>query len=317
MKAITFTSPGPPPIFEQIDIQEPVPRDDEVLLKVHAVSVNSWDWELTPKRPSMVYLGKRSNPAFRIMGADVAGTVTAVGTQVKRFKPGDEVFGDLCESGWGGYAEYVCAMERALILKPPTMTFEEAAATPQAGLLAFQGYRKYGTLGSGQMVLINGAGGGVGSFAIQMAKFYGANVTGVDSAAKLEFMSSLGADHVIDYRKDDFSKGRSQYDFILDMKGSRSVSDYKRSLRPGGKCFLVGGKPSRLLMSLSLGSFESKKLKLVLYKPNKYLDDLVRIIETGKVKPKIDRTYPLSEVGEAVRNLGAGHVKGKAVITVA
>ena len=317
MKAITFTSPGPPPVFQQIEIEESIPRNDEVLLKVHAASVNSWDWELTPKKPSMVYLGKRSNPDYRIMGADVAGTVKAVGKEVNRFKPGDEVFGDLCESGWGGYSEYVCAMEKALILKPPTMTFEEAAATPQAGLLALQGFRKYGTLGPGQKVLINGAGGGVGSFAIQMAKSYGAEVTGADSSEKLEFMKSLGADDVLDYRKEDFTKGRGQYDFILDMKGSRSVSDYRRSLRPKGMCFLVGGKPSKILMALSFGSFGSKKLKLVLYKPNKYLDDLVKLIETGKVKPIIDRTYPLSEVGEAIRYLGDGHVKGKAVITVA
>ena len=317
MKAITFTSPGSPPVFEQVEIAEPIPGEDEVLLKVHAASVNSWDWEMTPKKPSMVYLGKRSNPDHRIMGADVAGTVKAVGTDVTRFKPGDEVFGDLCADGWGGYAEYVCARERALVLKPPTMTFQEAAATPQAGLLAFQGFRKYGTLGLGQSVLINGAGGGVGSFAIQMAKSYGAKVTGVDSAAKLDFMSSLGADHVIDYRKEDFSKSKSQYDFILDMKCSRSVADYRHSLRPGGKCFLIGGKPSRLLMAVSLGSLASKKVKLVMYKPNKYLEDLVKIIETGKVKPIIDRTYPLSDVGAAIRYIGDGHVMGKVVITVA
>lgn len=316
MKAITFTSPGPPPVFRLVEIEKPIPKDDEVLVKVHATGVNSWDWELAPKKPSGVYLGKRANPQYRIMGADVAGVVEAVGKDITRFKPGDEVFGDLCESGWGGYAEYVCAMEKALIPKPDFMTFEGAAATPQAGLLALQGLRKFGEIKPGHKILINGAGGGVGSFAIQIAKLYGAEVTGVDSAEKSEMMRSLGADYTIDYRKEDFTNNGQQYDLIIDMKGRRSISAYKRSLRPKGRCFLVGGNMSVMLKVVFFGSFGSKKVKLVLYKPNKNLDTLADLIKTGKVKPIIDRLYPLTEVAAAIKYLGEGHVKGKVVINL-
>jgi len=316
MRAITFTSPGPPPVFKLINIEIPTPKDDEVLVKVFATGVNSWDWELTPKKPPRVYLGKRANQDYRIMGADVAGVVESVGKDVTRFKPGDEVFGDLCQGGWGGYAEYVRAMENALILKPAEMTFEEAAATPQAGLLALQGLRKFGDIRPGYKILINGAGGGVGSFAIQLGKLYGAEVTGVDNAEKLEMMRSLGADHVIDYRKEDFSKNGQTYDLIIDMKGQRSISAYKRSLRPKGRCYLVGGKPSAVIKAALFGRFGSKKVGIIIYKPNKGLEDLADLIVTGKVKPIIDKSYPLEQVGEAITHLGDGHVKGKVVISV-
>jgi len=315
MKAIVYTERGPPAVFQQIEVEIPTSRDDEVLVKVHAASVNSWDWELLRKKPSMVSLGRRSDPRYKILGADMAGQVEAVGKDVKQLRPGDEVFGDLCNSGWGGFAEYVCARENALLLKPASMTFEQAAAVPQAGLLALQGLRK-GQIQQGQKVLLNGAGGGVGSFAIQIAKSIGAEVTGVDSTSKLDMLRSIGADHVIDYTKEDFTKNGQAYDLILDVVASRSLSDFKRSLRPKGKYVLVGGSMSVIFKALFFGSLGSKKVGILAYKPNKDLNFLIDLIEADKVVPVIDRCYPLSEVADALRYFGEGHVKGKVVITV-
>ncbi len=321
MKTVIYTKRGPPAVFQQIEVEIPSPRDDEVLIKVHASSVNSWDWELLSKRPSMVSLGKRSNPRYKILGADIAGRVEALGRDVKRFQPGDEVFGDLCDSGWGGFAEYVCARENALALKPVSMTFEEAAATPQAGLLALQGLRKKEQIQPGQKVLINGAGGGVGTFAVQIAKSFGAEVTGVDSTSKLDMVRSIGADQVIDYTKEDYTKTGQRYDLILDMKGNRSVFNYWRALRPRGTFVMVGGSWARLFQLLLLGPLismiGSKKMGFLAYKPNKDWALLMDLIEAGKVVPIIDRRYPLSEVAEALQYLGEGHVQGKLVITVA
>jgi len=316
MKAIVYTERGPPAVFKQMEVEIPTPRDDEVLVKVHAASVNSWDWELLRKKPSMVSLGRRSDRRYKIFGADIAGKVEAVGKAVTQFRPGDEVFGDLCNSGWGGFAEYVCAREKALLLKPASMTFEQAAATPQAGLLALQGPSKKEQIKPGQKILINGAGGGVGTFAVQLAKSYGAEVTGVDSKEKLDMLRSIGADHVIDYTKKDFTKKGQTYDRILDVVASCSLSNYKHSLRPKGKCVLIGGSMSVIFKALFFGSFGSKKVVCLLYKPNKDLTFMKELFETGKVVPVIDRSYPLSEVGEAIRHLGEGHVKGKVVITV-
>jgi len=315
MKAIVYTERGPPAVFQQIDVEIPTPRNDEVLVKVHAASVNSWDWELLRKKPPMVSLGRRSDRRYKILGADIAGQVEAIGKDVKQLRPGDEVFGDLCNSGWGGFAEYVCARENALLLKSASMTFEQAAAIPQAGLLALQGLRK-GQIKQGQKVLLNGAGGGVGSFALQIAKSIGAEVTAVDSTTKLDMLRSIGADHVIDYTKEDFTKKGQTYDLILDVAASRSLSNFKHSLRPKGKCVLIGGSMSVIFKALFFGSFGSKKVVCLLYKPNKDLAIIKDLFETGKVIPVIDRRYPLSEVGEAIRHLGDGHVKGKIVITV-
>ena len=320
MKAAVYKERGPPAVFQLIEIEKPTPRDDEVLMKVHAASVNSWDWELLRHKPSLVSLGKRSDPRYKIMGADVAGRVETVGKDAKRFRPGDDVFGDLCNSGWGGYAEYVCARENALMPKPASMTFEEAAATPQAGLLALQGLNKNGLIRLGQKVLINGAGGGVGTFAVQIAKYYGAEVTGVDSSGKLEMLRSLGADHVIDYAIEDYTRTGQRYDLILDIKAYRKILDYRRALRPGGRLVVVGGSAAMIFKIVFLGSVTSllgrKKLKLHLYKPNKDLASLTDLIETGKVKPIIGKRYPIDEVGEAIRHLGDGGVKGKVVITM-
>jgi NADPH:quinone reductase-like Zn-dependent oxidoreductase len=321
MKAIVYTEYGPPAVFQLKEIEIPTPKDDEVLVKVHAASVNSWDWELLRNRPSMVSLGARSNPRYKILGADIAGRVETVGGNAKQFQPGDEVFGDLCQSGWGGFAEYVCARESALALKSASMTFEEAAAVPQAGLLALQGLRNKGKIQPGQKVLINGAGGGVGTFAVQIAKSFGAEVTGVDSTMKLAMMRSIGADHVIDYTTEDYTKSGQRYDLILDVKVYRSIFDYKRALRPSGTFLAVGGSWAQIFQLLFLGPLirigGGKKLGILVYKPNKDLAFLLDFIEAGKVVPVIDRRYPLSEVPEALRYLGNGYALGKVVITVA
>lgn len=298
----------------------PTPKDDEVLVKVHSTGVNSWDWELLRSKPSMVYLGKRSDPRYKIFGADIAGRVESVGKDVKRFQPGDEVLGDLSTSGWGGFAEYVRAREDALTLKPASITFAEAAATPQAGLLALQGLSKKGKIQPGHKVLINGAGGGVGTFAVQIAKSYGAEVTGVDSGSKFEMLRSIGADHVIDYKQEDFTKNGQRYDMILDVKGYRPLRHYIRALRPGGRLLFVGGTWAIIFKVMFLGPLISmivrRKLMNVYLKANRDLIVLLDMIEAGKVRPVIDKRYPLTEVADAIKYIGDGHVQGKIVITI-
>ncbi len=240
MKAIVYTAYGPPDVLQLKEVAKPSPKDHEVLIKVHAASVNSWDWDQLIGT-FQGRLGGLFRPRNQILGADVAGRVEAVGKDVTKFKPGDDVFGDLSACGWGGFAQYVCAAENALVMKPARMSFEQAAAIPQAGLLALQGLRDTGNIRTGQKVLINGAGGGVGSFAIQIAKMHGAQVTGVDSAEKQETMRGFGADHVIDYRRDDFTKIGQQYDLILDVVVTRPMRDYRRVLSPNGILYLSGG----------------------------------------------------------------------------
>ena len=229
MKGVVYTKYGSPDVLQIKEIEKPIPKDDEVLIKVHAASINSWDWYMLTGRPiEYRLLGGLLKPTkTKILGCDIAGRIEVVGRSIKQFRPGDDVFGDLCEGSWGGFAEYVCAREDELTLKPTGMTYEEAAATPQAGLLALQGLCDKREIKPGQSVLINGAGGGVGTFAIQMAKSYGAEVTGVDSTGKLDIMSSLGADHVIDYTQEDFTKSGNCYDLILDVKTDRSIFDYR------------------------------------------------------------------------------------------
>ncbi|MCP4300498.1 MAG: NAD(P)-dependent alcohol dehydrogenase, partial [Gammaproteobacteria bacterium] len=261
----------------------------------------------------------KRKPAEHILGGDIEGEVEAVGRQVTRFQPGDEVFGDLWDS-WGGFAEYACAHESAMEAKPASSTFEEAAAVPQAGVLALQALRKARQLKEGQRVLINGAGGGVGTFAVQLAKLSGAEVTGVDAAHKLDVVRSLGADHVIDYTQEDFTKTGDSYDLIVDCQGFRSMFDNRRALRPGGIYAMVGGSIPRVyqLWLLSLVgplSREDRKLRLVADGPNKGLADLKELIEAGKLNPVIDSAYTLSEVPEAMRYFGEGRHKGKIVIT--
>jgi NADPH:quinone reductase-like Zn-dependent oxidoreductase len=321
MKAISYTARGPPPEFQLVDIERPTPRDDEVQVKVHAASVNSWDWELLRKKPSRVSLGGRADRRHRILGADIAGRVETVGRDVDQFKPGDEVFGDISGSGFGGYAEYACVRERALVPKPASMSFVEAAATAQAGLLALQGLHNKERVRSGSRTLINGAGGGVGSFAIQIAKSYGAEVTGVDSTGKLDMMRSIGADHVIDYTKEDFTKNGQVYDRILDVQMNRSIFAYKRSLAPKGIYLTVGGSGAKILQLIFLGPLisltGSRRLGLVLLRRKQEdLRTLGQLYTSGKVRPVIDRTYPLEETAEAFRYFDTRQVLGKLVITV-
>jgi len=318
MKAIVYHKYGSPDVLKLEEVAKPIPKDDEVLIKVHASSINDWDWGLLRGKPFANRLPYLLKPKMSILGSDIAGQIETVGKNVKKFSPGDEVFGDLCGGSWGCYAEYVCARENAIMLKPASMTFDEAAAIPQAALLALQGLRK-GKIQPGQKVLINGAGGGAGSFAVQMAKSFGAEVTGVDSTEKLNIMRSIGADKVIDYTKEDFTKNGQRYDFILDFAAHHSVFDYKRALSPKGIYVMVGGATARIFQVMFLGPLismtGSKKMGLLIHKPNKDLAFIIELFEAGKVKPIIDRRYPLSEVAEALRYFGEGHAQGKVVIT--
>ena len=321
MKAIIYTKYGLPDVLRLEEIQKPTPSDDEVLVKVHAASINSWDWDLLRGTPFSNRLGGPLKPQYKTLGADIAGRVEAVGRNVKQFQPGDEVFGDLSGCGWGGFAEYVCAHENALALKAAGMTFEEAAAVPQAAVLALQGLRDKGQIQPEQKVLINGAGGGVGTFAVQIAKSLGAEVTGVDTATKLDMLSSIGADHVIDYTQEDFIRNGQYYDLILDVVAYRSIFDYRRALGPKGAYVIIGGSTATIFQAVFLGPLiamtTGKKIGLLLHQPSsRDLDVMKEFIESGKVVPVIDRRYPLSDVPEALRYFGEGHVKGKVVITV-
>ncbi len=318
MKAMTYTRYGSPDVLQLTEVEKPIPGVGEVRVKIHAASVNSWDWDLVRGKPYLYrLLFGLFKPKRSIIGADIAGIVDAVGPEVHQFQPGDAVFGDLSEDTWGGFAEYVCAPEQALMQKPAGMTFEEAAATPQAAVLALQGLCEHRPLQPGHKVLINGAGGGVGTFAIQMAKSFGAEVTGVDSTEKQDLLRSIGADHVIDYTKEDFTKNGLRYDLIMDVVANRSIFTYKRSLLPNGIFVMVGGTIPAILQTALLGSFISgKKMGLLIHKANKDLAVITNLIETGKIKPVIDKRYPLSETAAAISYLGAGHARGKVVITV-
>jgi NADPH:quinone reductase-like Zn-dependent oxidoreductase len=324
MKAIVYTKFGPPDVLELKEVEKPVPKDNEVLVKVHAASLNAADFEYRRGVfvARLLYRGLLK-PKYKILGSDIAGQVEAVGRNLKQFKPGDEIWGDLSYPyGFGTFAEYVCVPENALRLKPASMTFEEAAAVPTAAVVALQNLRGKRPIQPGQKVLINGAGGGVGTFAVQLAKYFGAEVIGVDSTEKLDMVRSIGADHVIDYTKEDFTKSGQRYDLILDVVVHRSVFDYKRALSPEGITVMVGGSTTRVFSNLLLGPLVfitgSKKMGLVKWEPNKK-EDLVflkELFEAGKVKPVIDRCYPLNKVAEAFRYLEEGHAQGKVVITV-
>ena len=320
MKAIIHTKYGSPDVLRLKDVERPTPNDNEVLIKVQAVSVNRSDWENLTGSPLYARFGGLLRPRHQILGSDIAGRVEMVGRNVLRFQIGDAVFGDT-SFRMGGFAEYVCALEKILVLKPAGMTFEEVAAIPQGAVIALQGIRDKGQIKSGQKVLINGAGGGAGMFALQLAKLYGAEVTGVDNTGKLDFMRSLGADRVIDYTQEDFTKNGQQYDLILDVVANRSIFAYKRALSPKGSYFAVGGSVSRLFQILLLGPWirrtTGKKIRILAVKPS--LDDLVQVTElceARKIVLVIDRRFSLSDVPKALRYLGEGHVKGKVVIIV-
>ncbi len=319
MRAMVQTRYGPPGVLELRELERPTPRDDEVLVKIHAASINEWDWGRlrgTPLVNRAMFGFFRPRAKHRIIGCDISGRVESVGANAARFQPGDDVFGDLSHSGWGGFAEYVCARDDALAIKSPRMSFAEAAAVPQAGLLALQGLRK-GAITRGQRVLINGAGGGAGTFAIQIAKSIGTDVTGVDSGEKLEVMRRVGADHVLDYALEDFTRRGKTYDLIADVMARRSLSDYRRALKPGGMCVLLGGSTSVILKAMAFGSLGGKKVKLLLHRPD--LADLAHmnaLYEEGKVVPIIDRSYRLDELVEAFRYYQSGRHKGKLVVTM-
>ena len=263
MQAIVYHKYGSPDVLELEEVQKPTSRDDEVLIKVHAASVNSWDWDLLRGKPILARVmgGGFLKPRHKILGTDIAGRVEAVGRNAKRFQPGDEVFGELSwrflSLGWGGFAEYVCARETSMMLKPASMTFEEAAAVPQVAALAMGALRYNGQIQPGQKVLVNGAGGGVGTFAVQIAKSFGAEVTGVDSTTKLDMLRSIGADHVIDYTQEDFTKNVQRYDLIIDVAAYRSTFDYKRALSPKGAYDVIGGSQARFFQTMFLGPFIS------------------------------------------------------------
>ena len=319
MKAIVYEKYGTPDVLQLKEAAKPVPGEDEVLVKVHAASINDWDWGLLYGDFINRMLNGLRKPRRNILGSDIAGKIETVGKKVKRFKAGDDVYGDL-SGQWGGFAEYVCAPEKSLSLKPAAMSFEEAAAIPQAAMLAVQGLIDKGKIKQAQKVLINGAGGGVGTFAIQIAKLYNAEVTGVDKATKLEMLRSIGFDHVIDYTKEDFTKNGKVYDLILDAKTNRSAFDYARSLNRNGVYVTVGGSIGHLLQVLILARLirmiQSKHLRIVALKPNKDLAFMNDLFEKGKVRTVIDGPYRLDQLGEAFRHFAKADHLGKIVITI-
>jgi NADPH:quinone reductase-like Zn-dependent oxidoreductase len=318
MRAVVFEEYGTADVLELKEIDKPTPKDDEVLVKVRAVSINDWDWQLLQGIPfaNRVSFGL-FKPKKNVLGSDIAGRIEAAGKNVKKFKPGDDVYGDLCGE-WGGFAEYVCARENALELKPAGMTFVEAAAIPQACMLALQGLRDSVQIRSGQRLLINGAGGGMGTFAFQIAKLEEVEVTGVDSKVKLDMMRSMGFDRVIDYTEEDFTRMDRKYDLILDAKTNRSIFDYMRVLKSDGAYVTAGGSGARLIQALLLMPWirmvSKKKLRIIMLKPNRDLAYLGELFEAGKLKPVIDGPYRLSELPDAMRHFGSGNHRGKVVI---
>lgn len=320
MKAILYYKYGSPEVLRMEDMEIPTPMDDQILVKVHAVSLNRSDWEGLIGKPLYVRMAGFRKPNYPILGSDVAGVVERVGKNNNQFRVGEQVFGEMWNYH-GGFAEYVCTQGRAWAHKPAGLTFEQAAAIPQAGVIALQGIYTKGQVQPGQKVLINGAGGGGGSFAIQLAKLYGAEVTGVDNTHKLEFMRSLGADHVIDYTRQDFTRNAKQYDLILDLIAHRSAFAYRRALKPGGTYFAVGGSLVTFFQILLLGPWIKRSTRksiriLAVQRNQKDLLAVTELCESGKIIPVIDRTYRLPEVPEALRYLGEGYAKGKVVISM-
>ena len=320
MKAIIYTKYGSPDVLEFKEVKKPTLKDNEVLIKIHAASVNAYDWHFLTADIFLIRLmgGGLLKPKNTRLGADIAGRVEAVGGSVKQFQPDDEVFGEISH---GGFAEYACAPESKLALKPANLSFEEAAAVPMAALTALQGLRDKGQIHPGQKVLINGASGGVGTFAVQIAKSFGAEVTAVCSPRNMDQARSIGADQVIDYTREDFTKSGRQYDLILAANGYHPLSAYKRALTPKGIYVMAGGSKAQIFQAMLMGSWMSetggRNMGGISAKiDQKDLGLIKELIEAGKVKPIIDRRYPLSEAAEALRYLGEGHARGKVVITV-
>lgn len=323
MKAVTYHNYGPPDVLKLEEVEKPTPKDNEVLVEIYAAAVTAGDVIVVKGVPFMArFLTGLVAPKYKIPGKEMAGRIEAVGRKVTQFHVGDEVFGDLSVCGWGAFAEYVCVPENAIALRPVTVSFEEAAAVAESAVVALQGLRDVGKIKPGQKVLINGASGGVGTYAVQIAKAFGAEVTAVCSTNKADMVRSLGADHVIDYTREDFTKGGMQYDLILAVNGYHPILAYKRALSPEGIYVMCGGSMAQVFHAMLLGPLISKtgnrKMSNSPVKPNNR--DLVfmkELIDAGKVKPVIDRRYSLGEVPDALRYIEEGHAKGKVVITVA
>ena len=316
MKAIVYEKYGPPDVLQLKEVAKPTPKDNEVLVKVLAASVNYSDWVYVRGKPIVARLMGSGllKPKNMLLGADIAGQVEVVGRNVKQFQPGDEIYADLSVCGWGGFTEYIAVPEHAIALKPVNLTFEKAAAVPQAAIVALQGLRDEGQIQPGKKVLINGASGGIGTFAVQIAKFFGAEVTGVCSSRNFDLVRSIGADNVIDYTQEDFTQNGQFYDLILDIKAHRSISDIERALSSKGMYVLAGGSVVRIIQA---SMTRNEKIVNLQVRPNhKDLVFMKELLEVGKVVPVIDRCYPFSEVAEAVRHYGEGHAKGKVIITV-
>jgi len=320
MKAIVYERYGSPDMLKLQEMPKPTPGAGEVLVKLHATALNAADWHMLRADPFLVrFEAGLTAPKRRVLGADIAGQVEAVGAGVTQFRPGDEVYGEITSCGWGGFAEYVCARETCLAPKPANLTWEEAAAVPMAAMTALQALRDKANVQAGQSVLIHGAGGGVGTFAVQLAKVFGAEVTAVCGPRNIQRVRDLGADHVIDYTQQDFAQGGQQYDVILAVNGSRSLTDYRRALRPGGQYVMIGGSNGQMFQALLLGPLFSlaggrKMGNLLAHVSQEDLIYLRDLIEAGKITPIIDRCYPLEQVPDAMRYLEEGHAGGKIVI---
>ncbi len=311
MKAVVYKKMGLSYILENCEVEQPVPTENEVLVKIHAVSINAADY----RSMRMGITTKRN-----IYGADIAGTVEAIGKSVTKFKVGDEVFGDIASRGFGGFAEYAAAPEELLALKPSAVSFETAAAVPMAALTALQALRDRGNIQAGQKVLVYGAGGGVGTFAVQLARVFGAEVTAVCGPGNVELVRSLGADHVVDYVSEDIFKNRSTYDLILAVNGSQALNTYKRALSPGGVLVVAGGALTQIFKTMLFGGLMStggKKLRSISAKASAAdLEFIIKLVETGKIKAVIARSYPLEQTADAVKYVSLGHTCGKVIIKV-
>jgi 2-desacetyl-2-hydroxyethyl bacteriochlorophyllide A dehydrogenase len=321
MKAIVYNDYGTYDVLHLEEVPQPVPGNDEVLVEVYASSVNFANPAMVRGEPKIIrFYGGLKKPKYRIPGGDIAGCVKAVGSEVQQFKPGDEVYGDLSDGHFGGFAEFVAAPERDLVPKPDNLDFQEAAAVPQAAVVALQGLRKAG-IRQNRSVLVYGASGGIGTFAVQIARAYGADVTGVCSTRNLDLVRSLGADHVIDYTREDFTRSGKQYDIIIATAGYRSIYDYKMALAPKGSYIMTGGSMKQIFQAMMLGPVVtvggSRRMNNLSAKANQEdLRAVTELIEAGIVKPVIDRRYPIAEVAEAFRYYDQGHTRGKIVITV-
>ncbi|NER15354.1 zinc-binding dehydrogenase [Leptobacterium flavescens] len=321
MKVMAFQKYGSPETLKLKEIEKPVPKDNELLIKVHACSVNSWDWDLLKGTPlvNRMMFGWRK-PKITALGCDIAGVVEETGSTIKAFKKGDQVFGDISRNGWSGFAEYVCVSEDSLTVKPSEMTFEVAASLPQAAAMAVQSLYDKIKIKPGQKILVNGAGGGVGTIVVQLARHLGAEITAVDKEEKFDLLRSLGADHCIDYKKEDFSKKGEKYDLIIDVVGKHSIFELKKVLNPKGVYRMVGGSASLIFQLVFLGPLISRlsgrKLGILVHEPNKHMKFLLELIASGKVVPIVDRTYQLEQLPQALWHLGEGKVQGKVVVTI-